>query len=62
MKILVILDYNKGMVDVYPADGYITDDTIEELGYNLDEVSWMITTTEDSPKDKIKFHTRIVKG
>lgn len=56
-KTLVIMDYSTGVVHIYPATGYITDDSIEELGYDLDEVSWMVTKEDDC----IKYHKNIVK-
>lgn len=59
MKTLIIMNYNAGTIEIYPAKGYITDDTIEELGYNLDEVSWMVT--ENTSKDLIIYHNKTVK-
>lgn len=44
MKHLVVLDYSDGIVYFHTINNndYVNDDYIEELGYNLDECSWMV--------------------
>lgn len=43
MEKLVILDYSKGMLDIYDVNPGVTADEryIEELGHNPNECSWM---------------------
>ena len=48
------MDYNTGKIHVYNihADLEVTDTFIEKLGYNRDEVSWMITEDYDVEEHK----------
>ena len=51
---LVILDYNNSTVHFYKvgADTDITEEYIENLGFNIDEVSWMVSKFIDIFKHK----------
>lgn len=53
-KELVILDYNTGSIHFYKvgADTDITEEYIENLGFNIDEVSWMVSKFIDIFKHK----------
>lgn len=53
-KELVILDYNTGSIHFYKvdADTDITEEYIENLGFNTDEVSWMVSKFIDIFKHK----------
>ena len=54
IRTLIIMDYSTGKIHVYNihADLDVTDDFIEKLGYNIDEVSWMITENYDVEEHK----------
>ena len=51
---LVILDYNTGSIHFYKVDAKlnITEEYIENLGFNTDEVSWMVSKFIDIFKHK----------
>ena len=53
-KELVILDYNTGSIHFYKVDAKlnITEEYIENLGFNTDEVSWMVSKFIDIFKHK----------
>lgn len=54
IRTLIIMDYSTGKIHVYNihAGLDVTDAFIEKLGYNRDEVSWMITENYDVEKHK----------
>ena len=54
IRTLIIMDYSTGKIHVYNihADLDVTDAFIEKLGYNRDEVSWMITEDYDVEEHK----------
>ena len=54
MQRLVILDYSNSAVHFYTVDEhcYVTDDFIESLGFQLDEISWMLSDDLDVFKHK----------
>ena len=51
---LVILDYNTSTIHFYKvdADTDITEEYIEKLGFNINEVSWMVSEFIDVFKHK----------
>lgn len=53
---LVILDYNTSTIHFYKVDvdtdTDITEEYIEKLGFNTDEVSWMVSEFIDVFKHK----------
>ena len=53
-KELVILDYNNSTVHFYKvdADADITEEYIENLGFNINEVSWVVSEFIDIFKHK----------
>ena len=54
IKTLIIMDYSTSKIHVYNihADVDVSNDFIEKLGYNIDEVSWMIAEDYDVEKHK----------
>lgn len=54
IRTLIIMDYSTGKIHVYSihVDLDVTNDFIEKLGYNIDEVSWMITENYDVEEHK----------
>ena len=54
MEELVILDYSNSSVHFYKVDNNtnINDDYIENLGFNINECSWMYTEDIDVFKHK----------
>lgn len=54
IRTLIIMDYSTGKIHVYNihADLDVTNDFIEKLGYNIDEVSWMIAENYDIEEHK----------
>lgn len=61
MNTLIVMDYNAGFVHCYTTYKNMYDDdwedTIERLGFKLDEVEWMITP-EQYP---FEFHHEEIK-
>lgn len=61
MNTLIIMDYNTGFVHCFPTQRKVYDGDWEAiitgLGFNLDEVEWMLTS-EQYP---FEFHKGIVK-
>ena len=54
IRTLIIMDYSTGKIHIYNihANLDVTDNFIEKLGYNIDEVSWMITENYNVEKHK----------
>ena len=54
MRELVILDYNNSTVHFYIVDKCcnVNNDFIESLGFQLDEISWMLSDDLDVFKHK----------
>ena len=54
IRTLIIMDYSTGKIHVYNIHAAldVTDDFIEKLGYNIDEVSWMIAENYDIEEHK----------